>query len=307
MPKKTTNYNKQKRYPQPIHKNRMTRPSLWSVVKQLNTDGKLALFVGAGISVGCGLPNWNELVSRVLASTWKDQPELASLLQQKDKNILAARYARQKAADRFNRVVHDALYQDDIELSKCVGAIARSGIRHICNFNFDDLLIEALLTEGLNCVAATPDEPFQSTHEGVTVYHPHGMLPRFNRDGELDAAKIVFSEDDYHNLYSDPYSWANIVQLSLLTSKSVLFIGLSMQDPNLRRLIDIARNRGFSNQHYAVFRDPTIGCDPRQVDKYTHLRKLIEIDMKSLGVTTWFVDSYDKIAEILERASSKDD
>ncbi len=221
----------------------MKRPSLWHVVKALNEDGGLALFVGAGVSMGCGLPSWRELISRVLSTTWKNQPELAALLL-KDKNILAARYARQKAGANFNRIVHDALYQDNVELSRCIRAIARSGIRQICNFNFDDLLAEALLTDGTDCVIATPDEPFRSTHDGITVYHLHGILPRLYRDGELDAAKIIFSEDDYHNLYSDPYSWANIAQLSLLTSKSVLFVGLSMQDPNLRRLIDIARNGG---------------------------------------------------------------
>lgn len=282
----------------------MTRRSLWRVVKELNADGRLALFVGAGVSMGCGLPGWSELVSRVVTNTWKEQPDLAALLV-KDKNILAARYARQKAGGRFNRIVHGCLYQDDVELSRCVWAIARSGVRQICTFNFDDLLAEALLTEGRECVIATPDEPFRTSHEGSTVYHLHGVLPRLYRDGELDAARIVFSEDDYHNLYSDPYSWANIVQLSLLTSKSVLFIGLSMQDPNLRRLIDIARGRGFTNQHFAVFRDPTAKCSKSQIDEYKRLRQLIEMDMKSLGVTTWFVDSHDKVAEIVETIAVK--
>lgn len=282
----------------------MTRRSLWTVTKELNAGGGLALFVGAGVSMGCGLPGWGELVSRVLAVTWKDQPDLASLLL-RDKNILAARYARQKAGAKFNQIVHRALYQDDIEISRCVWAIARSGIRQICTFNFDDLLAEALLTDGTQSVIATPDEPFQTTHEGITVYHPHGILPRLYRDGELDSARIVFSEDDYHNLYSDPYSWANIAQLALLTSKSVLFIGLSMQDPNLRRLIDIARSKGFTNQHFAVFRDPTVRCSPADLEEYKRLRKLIEIDMKSLGVTAWFVDSHEKIAEIVEAIAVK--
>jgi len=250
--------------------------------------------------MGCGLPGWGDLVTRVLKATWKDRPDLGLLLL-KDKNILAARYARQKAGAKFNRIVHEALYQDDVELSRCVWAIARSGVRQICTFNFDDLLVEALLTEGKECVVATPDEPFRTTHEGSTIYHPHGILPRLFREKELDGAKIIFSEDDYHNLYSDPYSWANIAQLSLLTSKSVLFIGLSMQDPNLRRLIDTARSRGFNNQHFAVFRDPTVKCSRTDLEEYRSLRKLIEIDMKSLGITTWFVDSHEKVAEIIER------
>jgi hypothetical protein len=277
----------------------MARRSLWSVTKQLNAEGRLALFMGAGISMGCGLPSWNECVARVLAATWKDQPDLVELLL-KDRNILATRYARQQAKGHFNRIVHDALYQEAVEISACVRAIAKSRIRHICNFNFDDLVAEAIQTEGIPCHIVSPGESFNSAEDGVIVYHPHGMLPRFTNDSDLDLCKIVFSEDDYHNLYSDPYSWANISQLSLLTSKSVLFIGLSMQDPNLRRLIDIARTRGFTNQHFAVFRDPLVGCRKVDLPEHKRLRALIELDMKSLGVTPWFVDSHEKVTEILD-------
>ena len=278
----------------------MPRRSLWKVVEKHNSEGNLALFVGAGISMGCGLPSWEECVSRVVARAWKGQPDLIQSLTT-DRNILSARYAKKKLANKFNEAVYSALYGGTVEISACVRAIARSGIRQICNFNFDDLIAEALLTEGIATQVVAPGQPFDACQEEAIVYHPHGILPRSHGAQEVSEAKIVFSEDDYHNLYSDPYSWANITQLSLLTSKSVLFIGLSMQDPNLRRLIDIARTRGFTNQHFAVFKDPLFGQPRGSHAELQKLKSLIDIDMKSLGVTTWFVDSYDKITEILTR------
>lgn len=280
----------------------MTRHSLWTLTRQLNADGRLALFVGAGVSMGCGLPSWKDCVERVLGATWNNQQDFVGLLL-KDRNILATRYARQKSGQRFNKLVHRALYQSEITISRCVQAIAKSGIRHICNFNFDDLIAEALLTEGAECQIAVPGERFSASQGGVVVYHPHGILPRFASDDEIKATKIVFSEDDYHNLYSDPHSWANLVQLALLTSKSVLFVGLSMQDANLRRLIDLTRSRGFTNQHIAVFRDPLNGCSKADRAECSRLRDLIELDMKSLGVTSWFVNSHEKVAEIIEQCA----
>jgi hypothetical protein len=268
-------------------------------VKSLNKQRRLALFVGAGISMGCGLPGWKELVDRVVHDVWRSAPGFADHLRN-GANLLAARYAKQKRGVKFNQVVHKALYTGDVQISRCVRAIAKSGVRQICNFNFDDLLIEAILTDGTDCVVATPDEAFESRVDKVTIFHPHGILPLTYRGEELDSARIVFSEDDYHALYSDPYSWANIAQLSLLTSYSVLFIGLSMQDPNLRRLIDTVRERGFKNQHFAVFRDPAIGKRGDARVQANGQRKLIELDMRSLGVTPWFVDSHDKVAEIIE-------
>lgn len=281
----------------------MPRKSLRGTLKDLNARGRLSLFMGAGISMGCGLPSWEELVRRVLSETWKRDPTFVEVLLA-ERSILSTRYAKQKAGVKFNRLVHKCLYEGDVTISPCVHAIAQSGIRHICNFNFDDLVEDALLATGIEPVVASPGENFEAKHDRVTVFHPHGMLPRFDRDSELDNARIVFSEDDYHNLYSDPYSWANVAQLTLLTGFSVLFIGLSMQDPNLRRLIDVARSRGFRNQHFAVFRDPTIGAARSDEAQKAHLRHMIELDMRSLGVTAWFIDRHEVVAEVIQSISA---
>jgi len=283
----------------------MTKKSLRATLKDLNARRRLALFVGAGVSMGCGLPSWNELVRRVVESVWRHDQALAGELLAKP-NGLAARYSKRQAGARFNSIVHDCLYRDDLDLSATVQAIAASGIDNICTFNFDDLLEEAFQIAGLEPDIATPNEAFTSRDHRTRIFHPHGFLSRFYEAGDIETANIVFSEDDYNALYSDPYSWANVSQLMLLSGFSVLFIGLSMQDPNLRRLIDVSRARGFNQQHFAVFRDPMRGAD--DVDRATKLRRLTELDLKSLGITPWFVDDHSTIAEILESISvaSKD-
>lgn len=246
--------------------------------------------------MGCGLPSWDELVRRVVGGVWSHDPAFAAELLTKP-NGLAARYSKRKAGARFNAIVHDCLYRDDLSLSATVQAIAASGIDNICTFNFDDLLEEAFQIEGREPDIATPNEGFTSRDRGIRIFHPHGFLSRFHEAGDIETAKIVFSEDDYNALYSDPYSWANISQLMLLCGFSVLFIGLSMQDPNLRRLIDVSRARGFNQQHFAIFKDPMRGADDKE--RARKLRQLTELDLRNLGVTPWFVDDHSTIAEIL--------
>lgn len=279
--------------------------SLRRTLAELNTEGRLALFVGAGISMGCGLPSWSTLVQRVIDEAWKDQPSLASHLTG-SQHLLVTRYARKKLGDRFNRVVHACLYRDDYQVSNCVHSIARSGIRNICSLNFDDLIEEALMTAGEVSTDRDGDDLRISRHGSVTVYHPHGVLPRLANDGEVDASPIVLSENDYHGLYADPYSWANLIQLALLSSYSVLFIGLSMQDPSLRRLIDISRSRGFTNQHFAVVHDPSAGHFGEELRQRELVREIIHLDLSSLGITPWFVSSYDDLSEILHRIRRRD-
>jgi len=250
--------------------------------------------------MGCGLPSWNELVRRVVESVWRHDQALAAELLSRP-NGIAARYSKRQARAGFNSIVHKCLYRDDLNLSPTVQAIAASGIGNVCTFNFDDLLEEACQIAGLDPDIATPNEAFTSRDHRTRIFHPHGFLSRFYEAGDIETASIVFSEDDYNALYSDPYSWANVSQLMLLSGFSVLFIGLSLQDPNLRRLIDVSRAKGFNQQHFAIFKDPMRAAD--DVSQARKLRRLTELDLKSLGITPWFVDDYSTIAEILESLS----
>ena len=263
----------------------------------------MALFVGAGISMGCGLPSWNELVRRVILEVWKHDTSLAAELLTKP-NGIAARYSKKFAGAKFNSIVYRCLYQDDLLMSSSIRAIPDSGIKNICTFNFDDLLEESFQLSGIEADVGTPNEPFSQNRLGVKLFHPHGLLSRFHSEDEISGAKIVFSEDDYHALYAEPYSWANISQLMLLSGFSVLFVGLSMQDPNLRRLIDVTRSRGFNHQHFAIFRDPTVGVSEEEYETKKRLRQMVHMDLQNLGVTPWFVDRHETVGEVLKSIST---
>jgi hypothetical protein len=52
----------------------------------------------------------------------------------------------------------------------------------------------------------------------------------------------VFTEDDYHKLTETVFHWGLSEIVSELRHSTVLFIGLSMSDPSLRRLLDATRN-----------------------------------------------------------------
>ena len=134
----------------------------------------------------------------------------------------------------------------------------KRGLRAVVNYNLDGLLEMAL-----------GSYPFQSfwkpakvKPETLPIYHVHGYLPVRDpfrgyspRLGSL-ADEIVLTEDQYHREAADPYSWSNLVQLGAMSGSVGLTIGLSLSDPNLRRLLDAARRAPARREIYGVFQKP---------------------------------------------------
>jgi hypothetical protein len=61
-----------------------------------------------------------------------------------------------------------------------------------------------------------PGDKLNSTSNETIVFNPHGILSATMTPEECAVQRLVLSEEDYHQLYSNPYSWANLVQLWLL-------------------------------------------------------------------------------------------
>ena len=107
----------------------------------------------------------------------------------------------------------------------------------IITFNFDDLVEENLKTNFIKYKSIFK-EGQRCTPVELPIYHAHGFLPR---SGNLTKDhEVVFSEDAYHSQFIDSFSWSNLIQLNHLNQNLCLFVGLSMTDPNLRRLLDVS-------------------------------------------------------------------
>ena len=137
----------------------------------------------------------------------------------------------------------------------------------------------------------------------INVYHLHGYLRFDSGAGEprKETDKITLTEQDYFDFFNDPMSIFNYTFLHLLREWSCLFIGLSMQDENIRRLLhystkermeslraegrDPAKERKKSIRHFAILRRE--GSD---VDRAR------EESLRLLGTKVLWVKDYSEIA-----------
>lgn len=232
----------------------------------------MVLFLGAGVSLSGGIPLWETLIKKLHINMLKELTEDKSLsfIEQEMINELALdnkmespllqmRYIKSAFSnDEYFRLVHAALYsekiQSDTELLNAITRICTPqrnycGIKSIITYNFDNLLEMNLAQKDISYNIISCEKDRQMV-EKLNIYHVHGYLPK-DFHNISNESELIFSEEDYHKVYRDSYSWSNLAQLNALRESTCLFIGCSLKDPNLRRLLDVASRREESPRHFA--------------------------------------------------------
>lgn len=296
---------------------RETKPS-WAIINEPALEilrdrwsaRRLTLMLGAGVSIMSGLPTWADLLSDLLAayvertySATLSKDAIGSIhetLQNEIRNtspIQTAEFIRsQVSSSDFTDMLRTSLYrnhQTNIEQNRLIDAIVslHPGIHGIVSFNFDDILEEALSRAGVDYTAIISGRDLGRI-KGLPVYHPHGYLPR---NGEGSSA-IVFSESEYHTQYTEAYSWTNIVVQRLLLESTCLFVGTSLSDPNLRRMIDLSHRQNPDQRHYYL----TIASRHSEDFLRGVVSEIFQASYEAIGVIPIWIEAYDEIPSLLE-------
>jgi hypothetical protein len=204
----------------------------------------------------------------------------------------------------------------------------RGGVETVVTFNFDDLLERELRARHVEVAAVGSGE--RPAGRGLRVIHAHGYVPA---QGPASRRDLVFTEPDYHRLTETVFHWSLSEVVERLRKNVVLFVGLSMSDPSLRRLLDASRNsdipphwqiqkrhevrdhevlevmaeverrarnyaavlgRGFDERKKPADLESAIQAALRQADTYD--REVFE----SMGVKTIWVEQFEQIPDIID-------
>lgn len=154
--------------------------------------------------------DWNYLIRKSVYSSYEDAPYILKI---------------------------STLYKELVSL------IQECEIDTIINYNYDDTFYYALKDSGLqfkNCYGEFQQDGTKR------VYYPHGYIPM--KGGVI--TDIVLCENEYQAQIYRQDLWANNVQTATLASCSCIFFGLSLNDSNIRRILNMC---GSSRRyvHYA--------------------------------------------------------
>ncbi len=300
------------------------KEALLASLKSAYDDQDVTLCLGAGVSMSAGVPLWNELINKMLVSMIAkiaDDKKLDKSIVEKlndlaisnkeDSSLTQIRYIKTSFDEsEYKKLLHKSLYNSnklnaDTELLEAIARISTPrrnhiGVKSIVTYNFDDLLEQQFDKIDHNVVYREKDEPSNSD---LNIYHVHGYLPRKLNDSYDADSEIVFSEEDYHRIYRDSFCWSNIAQLNAFKNSTCLFIGCSLTDPNLRRLLDVAVKNKDKPRHFAFMKSKTFNAgsgDDDIIKIYSDIDKnLRDSYFRSIGINVIWVDDFDEIPALL--------
>lgn len=279
-------------------------------------ERRCTLVLGSGVSHTVGIPMWRPLVSMMkrhaaLAERDPGKRSLINALQSTmDDPLLLIRQLEQILGFKSKVIglLRECLYADydaskeAILLEPLCRWLLSDGPRstqHVITYNFDNTLERCLGRLGRLVHVVHSAETFSDTRRMLRVYHPHGYLPHpsDDRDDLHVQDAVVFSERDYHRQYMQPNSWLGTAQLHHFMSRTCLMIGLSLTDPNQRRLLDHAHMQLTGvrlPRHFAVQKQGS----SRARD---HLSSM---QLESLGVRVIWVKEYSELSDLLKQCCS---
>lgn len=195
--------------------------------------GQLVLFIGAGVSIGAGLPSWDGMLTQLAINE--------DIFPPKDPEF-RRRFHKLSPLDRA-RVIKMELQRRGIDIADALGRILHEhptpSLAHCllamlpCDqavtTNYDNLFEVACAGHG-RPVAALPWEAVSEKSRWLLKLH-----------GGLEHPEdLVFTRSDYLRYDERRAALKGIVQAMLMT-RQMLFVGFSMNDDNFHRIIDDVR------------------------------------------------------------------
>jgi hypothetical protein len=147
---------------------------------------------------------------------------------------------------------------------------------------------------------------FQSWSDCIPIFHLHGSISpttpstvkmRDSRDS------LIFLESSYNEVASSMHSWSQSTFLYSATNSKLVFIGLSMSDPNIRRwlswtnqaylteLNNVTGGKGISLPHLWI----------KTKSKTDKVQEFLDVSLRHMGVKIGIIPNYESIEETLKK------
>jgi hypothetical protein len=199
-----------------------------SLVEELK-QRQAVLFVGSGLSATLGLPNWSGLIGKMADDLGYD-PEIFTLLGSYPslaEYYLIKKPGRSVLAKWLKQEWHSALV--DISVSQAHRALVAAHFPIIYTTNYDHWIEKAHKLFGKPAIKIVHGDEFAGLSAGGTP------IVKFHGDLDFPNSMVLTEADYFERLRFE--SELDIILRSDLLKYSIIFIGYSLQDINMRNML----------------------------------------------------------------------
>ena len=214
----------------------------------LINSGNAWAFVGSGVSVDAGLPDWKTLfilVSEELTGHAPSRIRISNLPNLFDK--LIQNHGREAVCAQLKKHVNNV-----DQPGKLHDLIALWPFKNYVTTNYDPLLDKALGPyPGWVSIGNTAPEAKKISGEvSRTIWHPHGLI-----GFPEEKSRLIISQNDYDETYPAGSVILETLRM-ILRMRSLVFIGFGFNDPDLLLLLtNVARLSEPGRPAYAFLSD----------------------------------------------------
>ena len=246
-------------------------------------EGTLSLALGAGVSASMGLPSWVQLVNSCCKAvgikkryrkTQSNEVLLRAMNNVEDTVKKKATQENKNFSAEYHNLVRKSLYRKIkpshmiaqqpllIAIGALISGSTRGSVKEVITLNYDDILEWYLEVYGLSSQVVSK-LPVLKKNCDVLIHHLHGYVP-FDNSKDSSLSFILLSKRSYDKyLASERLNLQQIALKDLLTSKVVLFIGLSGDDATFGPIFTDVKNRTKKNNpHRGPLGVWLMGSDP---------------------------------------------
>ncbi len=235
-------------------------PQVPPILAKESAQNNLILFIGSGISMSSGLPNWGNLLSIMMNHidiqplNDIDKKEIDSLMKESKYLLVAEEIKERMSKKSFKTFFKKTFLNKELESNSTHYAITEIPLSAIITTNYDSLIEDAYNRKTKPDLLNHYDVDSLSdvvSNKSFYLLKIHGDASRVNT--------IVLSRSDYREML-----FKKNIQHALRTvfsQNTVLFIGYSINDLDIRLIIESLRYdfENYTPKHYALMNGEKIG------------------------------------------------
>lgn len=232
-------------------------------IKEAINRNSFGIYVGAGLSIGAEMPSWENLLLDLISilearNIVPDRiAEMKVLAKDPKKYLMIAEEIRDLIPKDLETLIRTRFEDKKKIPTETHDVLVKVKSKFIITSNYDTL-VERALVKNFDNYFPTVYTYKDASSINYSLWNNDYFVLKAHGDAKTPN-EIILTEKDYRNIIYNQSGYQSVLH-AIFSTNSILFVGVSLNDPELLLMLGYIHNifHGGSPQHYALVSKDTI-------------------------------------------------